>query len=387
MILYFDTFITNQPLHFASGHFAPTIDILNKIRLFESPYKEQKKSDIFKFTLSSYLDYSWDGIFINYECENESDSDSIRKWIGDNFADVEIATKRSDNSEKWISNLKKISKDNLWVFFSPNNDHPIISSDLIDFRYYEEEANKLEILYPDCIVSILYSHFPEFWNSIFPGGNLYDLNSPKGHISVVKETGNYYVVKCSRTPLDSIFIHRKNNLIKFFESSNPSARVVRLEDVSDKLFYDEPSIVLIPKTEVCRHYDSYVHTNCSDVSKYVTPHSVPVLFIPSGFFEGQIKINYGGESNVGNHLNVNPYSNVYSFEDISTGSDFCLFYSELPFFIRKRVVEIMNKNLVELSGISKASRLIYNPWIDLPWYYKFVNLYKSKFKAILNIIK
>jgi hypothetical protein len=387
MILYFDTFITDKPFHVASDHFAPTLNTLKKIRSNNCNYKEQIKPDIFKYTLSSYLDYEWDSVYINFECENKGDFLNLENWIIDNFPQANISTKRSDNCEKWIQNLNKIPEGNPWIFYSPNNDHPIISNNLIDFNFFEKEAEKLELLHSEYNVSILYSHFPEYWNSIFPKGNLYDLNSTKGIVNVINETENYYVVECSRTPLDSIFIHRKNSLIKFFESGDKSSRVVRLEDISDKLFYDEPSIILIPKIEICRHYDSYVHTYCPDKSKYINYNSVPVLFIPFGFFEENIKVNYGSKNYLVDHLNVNPKSKIYSFEDAEKGSDFCLFYSELPFFIRKRVIEVKNVNLIELTGLSKATKLVYNPWLDLPWYFNHKRRIELFFQKILNIIK
>ena len=57
------------------------------------------------------------------------------------------------------------------------------------------------------------------------------------------------------------------------------------------VIYNNESIVIVPKSELCRHYDGYLHTY-SIINDFIKASTCPPLFIPNGFFEKKIKIAY-----------------------------------------------------------------------------------------------
>ena len=377
MILYFDTYLSEAPLHSIREEFKPILNQLNNIRSNGSNYKFHSKVVIFKFTLSSYFEYDWDEVIINVESENIENLSEINSFLKDACPTSKLSFKRSTSKDDWIENLKLL-RGNEWIFFSPNNDHPIVHNNKINFDNYLTAASLLEDKYPNAIVSILYSHFPEFWNSLFPCKNLYFFLNHK--LRVIENNKSYFVVKLDKTPLDSIYIHRRDNLIKFFESAPQNKKIVRLEDIDDTITYCKENIIIVPKIEICRHYDSYVHTLNLDQSRYVSEQVVPVLFIPPGFFEKNIKLKYGYNDYSTDFLNCNPLAFDYSFNNLVNGTDYKRYYNELPYFIKTRIKEIKTSEQLSYFGKSKECELIENPW-------NTGVIYKDISRSIFNIYR
>jgi hypothetical protein len=68
MILYFDTFITDEPL-FVKPDLAAFED---KIFKSDSSYKKPAKINIVKYTLASYAAVKWSHVLIKYELSDPS---------------------------------------------------------------------------------------------------------------------------------------------------------------------------------------------------------------------------------------------------------------------------------------------------------------------------
>ena len=68
MILYFDTFITEEPL-FVRPKLAA---YENELRNENCAYRQQKKLDIVKYTLTTYAAMDWSDVLIKYELSDPS---------------------------------------------------------------------------------------------------------------------------------------------------------------------------------------------------------------------------------------------------------------------------------------------------------------------------
>ena len=153
MILYFDTFITNQPL----------IPVKRKdtIRSACENYRKPKKIDIARYALASYALYPWSHVLVKYELDNPGKIREFDEFILNIFPKAIIMHERSDSQKDYLGSLEILEKmKDDWIFYSPNNDHPLITSDP-DFVYFIDKLiNKAEKLKEkNRFVSIIYSHF------------------------------------------------------------------------------------------------------------------------------------------------------------------------------------------------------------------------------------
>ena len=145
MHLYIDTFITDEPLRLTAKNLE-NINQLNNLRKMSAPYQWRPKIDIFKFTLLSYSLQKWKSVCINYECEKAGDADTVNAYIKAIFPNAEIKNKRSISANNFVDNLKKYSPND-WIFFATNNDHPIMSNEIINFDLLKEEAENTQLLF------------------------------------------------------------------------------------------------------------------------------------------------------------------------------------------------------------------------------------------------
>jgi len=359
MHLYIDTFITDIPLHNSNKNYNKPLKLLEEIRSRSYTYRHQQKKDIFKYTLSSYAPIKWDSVTIIFNCEKKEDEPEVYKYASTLFPSAFITTGRSDDRFKFLDRLKKIGNEDAWIFFSPNNDHPIISKNLVDFNSYFLEANKLYLKYPDHIISISFTHFTESINSIFKNQYLYGYygNFPK----VLSQTNNNFNVEFPIACLDSLHIYKRKNLIQFFDQDTNNGRVVRLEDLHDYRSPKHKQIVVIPRLEICRHYDGYLHT-ANLVSKYIKARHVPPLFIPDGFFEKNIQIKTNYKKNTIGFINMTDSASGYSFEDPNF-PDLISQQNDLPFFWKDRISKLeIGREVRKNPHPIAVSQLLENPW-------------------------
>jgi hypothetical protein len=335
----------------------------HNVRRVDSNYRFQRKIDVCKYTLASYATQDWEEVVIRFECENPTVSDDFNSYVKDLFPNALIENIRSDSRKKYLNALDLLMKKNPesdpWVFFSPNNDHVMIGND-IPFNKYQQIAEKFELDYPDSIVSIQYSHFTESINRVSASKALwgtYGKVLPK----ILYEDGDVYVTKINRLYCDSLQIFRLSKLIIFFEKSLNDGRVIRLEDTESYLSKEYTHIWIVPKVEICRHYDGYFHTNVwPSFKKAPSP-----LFIPDGFFEGDIKISYGKKDYRRGWVNINPLSNNLIYYDKS-GTDINCKLNDIPEFWKRRVSKTdmsldLDHTEVEKKVILHDS-ILWDPW-------------------------
>lgn len=355
MILFFDTFIVSRHKNTrtGSGDDKRREAILNAFMSRSYTYRYQSKIDIVKYTLASYAIINWDKVIIRFECEDIEDVDDFQSYCHNLFPEAAIINSRSDTAQKYVMALDSLKiYGNPWIFFSPNNDHPFINQPE-RFNSLINLAEECERKYPDAIVSVLYSHFTESQNDLTPKHPQWGYWA--GCFKRLLETYDFaYVVTSNVSSIDSIKIYRLNFLISIFSNTKNKGRVIRIEDTEFYLSKIK-EVSVIPRKELCRHYDSYCH-----VTEFVPP-----LFIPDGFFTNEIKIRYGYNEWKKGYVNINPLHNEYGSDE--SCSDLLCLLKDIPYFWKNRIKSIdIYVNFHEENLF--LENLYYHKVLLNPWY-------------------
>jgi hypothetical protein len=355
MILFVDTYLSEVALSPNKKLASFLSDVQDK----SYAYRKQSKIDIFRYSLASYACLSWSKVIVRVSGDEASAIEALVPYIRDLFPEAEVALTRSDTGSKYAQALEMAGSGDPWVFFSPNNDHPFIHHDTRVFEPLRRAAELAEKRY-GYPTSIFFSHFTEALNSINPDKFLYGYTGD--FCEILCEDDASYTVKYKHLSLLSLQIFRRSHLIKLMKSAG-DRRVVRTECLGQYNDYQTPTVVIIPKEECCRHYDAYMHT-AFVVRDFITASMVPPLFIPDGFFAGEIKIRYGYGDYSKEFVNINPKNRKYIF-DSSDGVDLAISLDRMPAFWRSRIVEVESNpkfNDVQDNLGSTLALDVVNPW-------------------------
>jgi hypothetical protein len=327
MILFINVFITNQRM-------------VGLPKLSDS--RGHSKLDIFRYMLASYSMINWSSVFIFYSLDDEFKSQQpfIDNEIKDLFqgTNLKINHFRIDDLEGWEGALKIINLQNdEWIWFSCNDDHIFIDSNLIALNKILTSAEKLSKNYK--YISILPSHWQEYMaqqerNKVMSltKSKLID-NFGSGEI-IAKYDG--FDISTFRTA-GAIQILNKNLINYWFSDKESLPKDLRRTD--NIINFPNNQITIIPHRELCRHFDAYTHSNLS-------LQVVPVMFIPSGFFSHQIKICYGFNSRQSGFTWLHPTKKMYSKECTARDRisnkkvDMNIDLEDLPLFWRERIISI-----------------------------------------------
>lgn len=350
LILFFDTYIVSGSG--SSGGINNSNVIAQAIESYRNnfhSYRWQEKIDVVKYTLISYSKIDWDEVIIRFECEDDTLASEFSLFCSIIFPSAKIFNKRSATALEYFEALSAIeAPDTAWVFFSPNNDHPYIAEPKEIIKFISI-ADKLSENYPTHNISIYYSHFTESMNDnkiTDPQWGYYQ-NIFK---SIVYEDADVIISTSNKFSNDSIKIFMLGYLKKIFFNTKNLGRVIRIEDTEFYINRDSNSFAISPKIELCRHYDSYTHI----IKK------VPPLFIPDGFFEGDIKIRYGYENGLNGWVNINPQK-----KSIDSNTDLMILLDDIPHFWRDRISHIdVNPNFDPRLNKEDLAyyRALINPW-------------------------
>ncbi|HEX8965918.1 MAG TPA: hypothetical protein VF820_05800, partial [Patescibacteria group bacterium] len=360
MILYFDSYITDIPLPGRDRNL-----LKENIRENCNVYKMPERLEIAKYVLSSYTLYPWSNVLIRYELDDRTLYKEFDKYIKTLFPTAKILHKRSDNQKEYRKSLKILeSWGDPWIFYSPNNDHPLISSINNISQYLDELivlARKWQKQYR--FVSIMYSHFSEFISLPVFNTPQYLLYGKESKILEENDYAKIYLV--SNGDFSSVQITSINLLKHWFNSVNLSGKkVIRAEDTIHDVRVSN-QVIIAPKKIICAHFDGYEHL-LGKVNEIMSDQ-IPPLFIPKGFFTNEIKISYGFSKYNQNWININPSSSNYSFRDQKYGTDLKISLNQIPLFWRSHISvlkvnseinqEVFNKSLI------KQRKILENPWL------------------------
>ena len=138
------------------------VEIENKVRKNSRAYKYQNKLDITKYSLASYAPYKWSKVIIKYDLDAIYNSDEFEKYCYSLFEDPIVINGRSDNQTKFKESYKLFEhSDDDFVFWVPNNDHPLIMANYKELNKVISSANELCNQLQTKNISINYSHYFE----------------------------------------------------------------------------------------------------------------------------------------------------------------------------------------------------------------------------------
>ena len=377
MILYFDNYITDAPLY-SGGH----LDI-DELRKSCKNYEMPSKLLITMYTLTGYAEIKWSSVVIKYELENMHQKKKFEKFIRELWPKAIIIYGRSDSQEKFKDsiNLLKSLKDN-WIFYAGNNDHPFLAPNLKTLNACLKKAE--EFKKKSKFVSITVSHFSEFLNKPKKGTPFHEINNHDS--KVIGENKNCIVSLFPRGLYHSMQIVHIDLFAHWFFSGDSGRKLIRRSEDMTPFIKVKNQIVIIPKKELCAHFDGEIHT---EKTAFNLHHDfIPPLFIPPGFFEKNIKISFGYDKYREGWVNINPLKEKYSFRDNINGTDLKIGLEDIPLFWRKRIRKLdVNKNLNKIKvkeALEKRKNKLENPFPRKSQLYYSYYRFKSKIFILLN---
>jgi len=381
MILYYDNYITDSPLY------SNSITPITCVRKSNSVYKQERKIDIAKYTLASYKIFPWSKVIIKIDAETTEDKEEFIKYAKSIFSNAEITPRRSNNQKEYCKTIEEIFKLNdEWIFYIPNNDHPIIANDISHIYKLLDKASKFKEKHQ--YVSIIFSMFSGYYNfyklgKIFNFKNiskkeynpLHDYtnqsqkNNPKyfRDICIIENDDTATSFINPKGDNTSCQIVHRDLLKHWFCSKNlGNVKIIRAEDVQH-LVSTPNQVIITPKKEICAHFDGNSHIVW--LTNYIRNDQIPPLFIPTGFFENNIKIAYGYSEYKEGYVNINPAAKYYSFKSKKNGTDLKFGLQDIPLFWKDKIKEIDINPNADLSYLLKKRNEYYetlhNPWKGL----------------------
>ncbi len=328
MILYFDSYITDIPLN------KNFVDPIKWIRQSCPNYAMPSKVDIAKYTLASYAEYPWSHVLVRYVVVDETRKEEFVSYVKSLFPKAVLIEGSSMTQAEYRKSLAILDAwDDDWIWYAPNNDHPIMTHDLSIIDRVLAKAETFTTEYPH--ISIPYSHFSEYQNLTRKGSPFWELFGQG--TSIIEEDEDTLCYTIAEGDNTAIQIVNKNLFRTWFDSIDMGDdRIIRSEDVR-RHFFVKNQLQVLPKQEIAAHFDGYAHTMRGLAE--INPHQVPPLFIPSGFFTNTIRIKYGFPTYDPQYTNVNPAAAAYAFADARHGTDLKTTLDHLPLFWKKRTSE------------------------------------------------
>ena len=329
----------------------------NIIPIKRGNLKNDNKLDIFKYTLASLSVITWFRVFIQYEFIDNEFSDKYEEtneYIKTLFGSkAVIRNKRNQHQKQWIESVKELEphKDYL-IWFLCNDDHVFIDYNLNALNAMIDKMYELQLKNKDKYILGSFSHWPEAINFRY----IFKVIDESNYYFVVEHKGKLPEDYCdSSHPIvvDSIQIITFE-LFRFFWTSQDykdtwlprsdppfvKGKESRFVEVPDSTYYS-----VIPKRELCRHFDGYGH----DLSfNKIDWNLFPPIEIPNGFFEKKIIIDYGFPIRRDSNTTwVNTNKKTYKATDIY-GVDEKSLLNELPLFGKNTLVKSMSSKILSI---------------------------------------
>lgn len=375
LYLFFDSYIVSPLSNFYPNSTRRGV-IDNFIRSSCHSYRYQSKCDIVRYTLSTYSYLPFDGAIVRVECEDETCFSRIQDIINPNWS---LQANRSATALTYMNVLSESFTGNPWIFFSPNNDHPFIGTSTSLITDLLNRAEFLERKYSNYIVSVLYSHIADMINMTGPSKGLWgqwDFIFPK----IIYEDHICYGLELNKFCGDSIQIFRRHTLINLFSAdASLGNRVIRLEDLSSYFSSKIKHIMIVPKNEICRHFDASFHTD-----RWPSFERAPQpLIIPDGFFDKKIKINYRSNIYIEDHVNIDPWASRLRYLN-PTGPDLNINKGDIPIAWLDRIITLLDNDINIIDEGTNFSFYRYfftNAWAGSPRFYIYFLSYVRLFTA------
>jgi len=342
MILYFDNYITQASLTAGAPIWSDRVR-KGKAEIYRMP----SKLEISLYTLASYAALDWSAVVIKYELEDKGKTGYFESEVRKLFPRAKLIRHRSNSQSEFQNSAALLrSLGDEWIFYAGNNDHPFVGASKKTLEHCLEKAKVLHKGHK--FVSIYLSQMLEGLGAM----DKKSLRRQKGWEKLGEDKWCAWA-SVDKGYFDAIQVVHIDLFEHWFCSKDLSKSKVRLfrSDPLEHLIDVPKQAVVVPKSEICAHFDGYSHLL---LHGYPDPDSLyPPLFIPPGFFEGNVKIAYGYDGYREGWVNVNPSAKGYSFSK-GGGTDLKLAIDELPLFWRKRISEIDINPKADLQALAAA---------------------------------
>jgi hypothetical protein len=372
LILIFNVFLTDKPRYEGLSFQTPIDRYLDDVRSSPSVYKKRTKVEICAYTLASLAEIAWDHAIVNIGTGDgftEQQLERLLDYARFLFPNAEISGTRASTRKEYIELFERVKGvfPEGYVFYCPNHDHVFMGTDAGILHRAVAHADDIRRA-TRSVTRVCYSHQLENILALRERSPIRGMHLLGGKI--LEDGADYLVAQRDRLAWDSYYISHINDLLSYYYLSAEDGYCPRGEDCHPHPFPGFRNIVVIPKATVCHHYDGYYHTFGHQVfslfgDKFA--RRVAPLFIPDGFFEGDIRIRLGFQTTADKWVTINPEANEYSAHNPVTGADMKIRIQNVPLFWRRRISRVS----VSLAGYSwdnyshrKAQVEDANPFID-----------------------
>lgn len=315
------------------------------------------KIDILKYCLSSLSVIPFTEAIFNIELQSyykifEKD---IKEFVENQFKNIKFifANKRAKNQKDWQKlNIILSSKEDPLLWYCGNHDHIFMAPDLDVYRSIE---NKL-LNSPD-FTYVVYSHQSEFHDTFEQEKDFSYMRLPQLHAMCCLRIKNF------------------NDFWSSFDIGDyfmPRTEWFILDSEKDKFISHIDWNVYCPHKKCCDHFDGYSHRVPIE---YFQP-----LIIPPGFFNKNIKIQFGGERKNGYfYIDCSKVHSCFAKD----GTDSYWVEDDIPLFWKDKLIKIIYDDNYD-STIAKKIRN--NKYLNYLFYLSFKRFdlnFKNHVKNIL----
>jgi hypothetical protein len=209
------------------------------------------------------------------------------------------------------------------IWLACNDDHIFIdnSLDVVDSAITTLKAD------PDPNAVMYYSHWPE------------QMRMSKYYNGELASDGDF--IRYDWETYDGIMMLKAGRLKKYWDRDYGNALMFKVDYLGAHHGYVCPGPVYAPTKEIVRHYEGYSHVN--DNMPQTLENIVPPIFIPPGFFEGDVKIAIGFNERDDSWTNFNPASE-WLYNSKPSGTDYRWVEEDIPLFWQSRLGKVTHSS-------------------------------------------
>lgn len=391
LVLLFNVFLTKKA-RYEGVQFQNEVDkYLGPIRSSDTNYREKTKIEICAYALTSISEINWDHSIINIEIADDY-SEEEKIWILNYakklFPNGTVSSNRAKTRSEYLNIFEKIYRvnKNAYILFIPNHDHIFMGYDknlVMEFTKLLQTKERNSSLPTRLCYSNQLENILAIRNNS-PITGLYLLGG-----KIVEETNEYLLVERENYAWDSYYLTSLSVIKNYFKESKNEGYCPRGEDCFSYPFPKVKNLALIPKVKLFEHYDGSHHVFGFKTLRYYRnkfSDRVPPLFIPPGFFDGQIKIKIGYSLYDKEYINFGTTENFIYLTNSKYGVDLNPMTFSIPYFWKCRIVEtkIIKNDEYEMLMKNKKNIELENPFYDFP--VEIINKRNRDFKKMISAV-
>ncbi len=217
--------------------------------------------DIFKYMINTLSEINWTSAFIYFDLDSNYgvNKDDLAEWISNKISNSSVFTTRLTNSIQWsraVVELRKQAAHNECIWYCCNDDHIIIkqSHEIIESITHYIENNCEKFPFIQCQISHWSMNIAEYIRI-----------KAKTPWRIIQETKDYVVIPSYE--IGSAHIISPKLLEYYWLKTSFLGENLHRSDLGQ--IQSPPTMLVVPKTEIARHYDGYSHHGTS--IRWVSP--------------------------------------------------------------------------------------------------------------------